>query len=185
LEGRGVPIEAAEAAGVRYGQWWKRGASGPESFNAVLFPVLDADGQLVAVIARGIVGKVMRTGGDVKQGVFRATLDATSANRIAITESPIDALVLAAVGLDAVGTGGTHWAEWLPDALQDIDVALAQDADKAGDECATKLSSLLPTSWRLRPVGAKDFSEMAELAGLDAVAEMVMDAQSRAPEVQV
>lgn len=184
LESRGVPLEAATAANVKYGQWWKRGDNGPEKFNAVLFPVYDADGALVAVIARSVHGKTMRTGGNVKLGVFRATLDATDSSRIAITESPIDALVLAAVGLDAVATGGTHWPEWLPGALQDKDVALAQDADDAGDECAARVDSLLPTTWRLRPVGAKDWAELAELAGLDAVAEMVMDAQERAPEVR-
>lgn len=184
LAGRGVPIEAATAANVRYGVWWKRGQGGPEKFNAVQFPVLDADGQLVAVIARAIHGDTKRTGGDLKLGVFRATLDATDSSRIAITESPIDALILAAVGLDAVATGGTHWPEWLPAALQNIDVALAQDADIAGDECAAGLASLLPTSWRLRPVNLKDWAELAEMAGLDSVAECVMDAQERAPEVE-
>src|SRR5262245_5571356 len=183
LEGRGVPVEAATAAGVKFGPWWRRGNDGAVQFPAVQFPVYDADGNLVAVIARAIEGNVKRTGGDVKLGVFRATLEATNANQIAITESPIDGLILAAVGLDAIATGGTHWPEWLPPALQDKDVAIATDADSAGDECASRLSSLLPTAWRLRPVGCKDWGEVAQLAGLDAVAEEIMTAMERAPQI--
>lgn len=195
LEGRGVPIEIATAAGVRYGQWWKRGANGPERFNAVLFPMFDADGNLVAVIARATVGKIMRTGGDKSLGVFCASPDVLKAERIAICEAPIDALILAAIGLNAIAIGGTSWAEWLPGVLAGKDVALAFDADeldkhgrRAGDDCAAALGSLLSgraTVWRLRPQGYKDWSEIAEWDGLDGVYNCAITAMERAPELEV
>ena len=184
LEGRGVPLDAARAAGVRYGRWWKRGENKAEPFNAVLFPVFDLSGNLVAVQARAIFSDVKRTGGDKSQGVFLSAPDALQSPRLSMVESPIDALVLAtASGFPAVATLGTTWAEWLPDALEGKDVAQAQDADEAGDKCAAALTSLLTgraTTWRLRPVGAKDWAELAEREGLDAVCECAMDATERA-----
>jgi hypothetical protein len=178
LEGRGVPLAIAEAANVRYGPWPKGDG---EWFDAVQFPLLDADGNLVAVTARSIEGKTMRTGGERSRGVFLGSPDALGSVSIAVCESPIDSLILEAAGLRAIALGGTSWPEWLPGVLEDKDVALATDADQAGDECAAKLSALLVRPWRLRPDGAKDFGELAEAGGLDAVITTL----ERAPVVEV
>lgn len=175
LEGRGVPVDVAQAAGVRYGRWFHN----REPFNAVIFPIHDINGNVIAAQARAIDGDIKNTRGPRSGGVFLATPDAFDSARVAICEAPIDALILQACGIDAIALGGTAIQEWLPGALEGKDVAIATDADEAGDECAARLASLLPTSWRLRPVGAKDWGELAELGGLDAVDECVMDAMER------
>jgi hypothetical protein len=188
LEGRGVPFEVAEAAGVRFGQWWRRSdqTDKPQAFDAVMFPVKNASGNLVAAQARAIEGVTKRTGGDKIQGVFLASPDALQSDRIAICEAPIDALILQACGFPSLAILGKSWPEWLAGALEGKDVAQAQDADKDGDQCAAGLTSLLSgraTTWRLRPVGAKDWAEMAEREGLEAVYDCLIEAMERAPEV--
>jgi hypothetical protein len=175
LARRGVPVDVAEAAGVKFGRWFHDG----EQFDAVLFPIRDARGKLIAVQARSIKGDIKNTRGPKSAGVFFTTPGRSE--RLAITEAPIDALVLAACGLSAVALLGTTWASWLPSALAGRDVALATDADEAGDKCALDLGALRAGAWRLRPVGAKDFAELAELSSLDAVRECVMDAMEYAP----
>lgn len=186
LEGRGVPVEVAEAAGVKFGPWWKGGEVGPVQFPAVIFSAFDQAGNLVAAQARAIIGDTKRTGGDKQEGVFLSNPDALNANQIAIVEAPIDALILEACGVRTIATLGKSWPTWLSGALEGKDVAMAQDADKDGDECAAGLASLLrdrATTWRLRPVGAKDWAELAERDGLDAVVEQVIAAMEYAPEV--
>lgn len=180
LEGRGVPLDVAEAAGVRFGVWWKAGDDKAEPFDAVLFPIRDKGGRLVAVQARAIEGGDKRTGGDKSAGVFFTTPGRSQ--RLAVVEAPIDALILAACDLPAVALCGTTWPSWLPSALAGRDAAMAQDADEAGDKCARELGALL-CSWRLRPEGAKDWAELAARNGLDAVEQCVMDATEYAPEV--
>jgi hypothetical protein len=186
LEGRGVPSDVAEDAGVKFGQWWKRGDNGAVRFPAVIFPAYDLGGNLVAAQARGIADKTKRTGGDKLEGVFLSTPDALNGDRIAICEAPIDALILQAAGFPALALLGTVWPAWLVDALAGKDVALAQDADEAGDKSAVDLGALLidrAAAYRLRPQGAKDWAELAEREGLDAVDQCVMEAMERGQEV--
>src|SRR5262249_54756769 len=70
LKRRGVPLDMAEVAGVKFGTWWRRNeeTDKPEPFNAVIFPIKDARGKLVAAQARAIVGDCKRTGGDKALG---------------------------------------------------------------------------------------------------------------------
>jgi len=86
LKRRGVPLDVAEASGVKFGTWWRAGEHKAEPFHAVIFPIKDASGKLVAACARAIVGADKRTKGDKSQGVFLATPGALNARRIAITE---------------------------------------------------------------------------------------------------
>lgn len=183
LASRGVPLDTAVAAGVRFGNWYKAGETRPERFSAVIFPIRDVGGKLVAAQARAIDGDDKRTRGDKSQGVFFTTPGRSQ--RIAITEAPIDALVLAACGLPAIALCGTSWPTWLADVLGGRDVAQAQDADEAGDKCAGELEALLAgraTIWRLRPQGAKDWAELAERDGLGAVRRQIDAAESELAE---
>jgi len=180
LRRRGVPVDVAERAGVKFGAWWREGEGRAEPFDAVIFPVTDAGGNIVAAQARAINDDTKRTGGDKSLGVFITTPGARAA-RIAITEAPIDALVLAACGLPSIALLGTTWAQWLPGALAGRGVALATDADEAGDDCARKLGALL-TAWRLRPVGAKDWAELAARDGLEAVRKQIDAAEIQLTE---
>ena len=86
LEGRGVPLNVAEAARVKFGTWWRAGERKAEPFDAVIFPVRDKAGNLVAAQARAIAGDVKRTGGDKSQGVFLSDPDALNADQIAIVK---------------------------------------------------------------------------------------------------
>src|SRR4030095_13195124 len=170
LERRGVPANIAAPAGVRFGTWWRAGERKYEPFDAVIFPVRDNAGNLVAAQARAIVGGDKRTGGEKSEGVFFTTPGRSQ--RLAITEAPIDALVLAACGLPAIALLGTAWRAWLPGALVGRNVAIATDADEAGDKCAREFGALV-ASWRLRPEGAKDWAELAEWAGLGEVRRQI------------
>jgi hypothetical protein len=174
LESRGIPTAAAEAAGVKFGTWWRWNddAEKVEPFDAVIFPIRNPDGELVAATARAIVGATKNTRGEKSAGVFCATPDALDAKVIAITEGPADALALAACGLAAVALVGTSFGDWLLDTLAGRDVLPATDADAAGDQCAAKFQDALAgraVVLRLRPESAKDWAELAEKQGLDAV----------------
>lgn len=174
LDGRGVPADVAESAGVLSGTWWKRDdvADKPVPFSAVIFPICDQTGVLVAAQARAIAGDTKRTRGDKSQGVFLATPGALAAQRLSITEAPIDALTVAACGVDAIALAGTSWPEWLPAALAGKQVLVATDNDQAGDECFGRIADALDglaDVVRVRPNGAKDWTELAERYGLDTV----------------
>ena len=170
LERRGVSLGVAVSAGVRFGRWFHDG----EPFNAVLFPVRDARGKLIAAQARSIVGDIKNTRGPRSLGVFFTTPGRSQ--RLAIVEAPIDGLVLASCDLPSVALLGTSWPSWLPGALAGRDVALATDADEAGDKCARELGALLPCC-RLRPDGAKDWAELAARDGLGAVRRQIDSAE--------
>lgn len=174
LASRGIPADVASVAGVRFGAWWKRNdeANKPESFAAVIFPIQDQSGELVAAQARAIVGSDKRTRGDKSQGVFLATPGALDAERLAICEAPIDALALAACGLDAIALCGTTWPEWLLDTLAGRGVFLAHDADAPGDQAANDLAEALAGQSfvkRLRPRGGKDWGEVLQEHGKAAI----------------
>jgi len=168
LASRGVPVQLAEQAGVRHApRWYGR--------PAVLFPVCDAAGQLVAVSGRHLDGgtPAAHTGGAKSQGLF-ATPGALSAARVVITEAPIDALSLAAAGVPAVGLCGTSGPDWLPQSCAFRAVAVALDADAAGDAAAARLTPALvalgATVERWRPSAGKDWNELVARHGLAALA---------------
>lgn len=176
IESRGLSADVAERAGVRFGTWWKASdeGNGPERFDAVIFPIHNEDGEIVAASARSITGNTKRTKGEKSQGVFMTSPDVLKSERIGVTEAPIDALALAAAGIPAIAMCGTSWPEWLIDALSGRDVLIATDDDKAGNEAAEKLHAELlglaaPVS-RFRPSGGKDWAEVAQRHGLDSIA---------------
>lgn len=171
VEQRTGAADVAERCGVRYALHHRR--------KAVLFPVVNSTGEVVAINDRRIDGNEdkTRTRGPIKTGVF-ATPGALDAGRIVIVESPLDAIAAHACGLDAIALCGTSWPEWLPEALESKDVMLGFDNDqpdkhgkRAGDVAATKLANELigrAPIQRLKP-SRKDWSEIAELDGLCAL----------------
>jgi len=164
VAGRGLPADVASAAGVRY-------STAFYGRPAVLFPVHDRSGALVAVSGRFTDGRAnpkTQTAGKKSNGVF-ATPGALVAPLIAVCEAPMDALSLHLCGIPALALIGTNWPEWLPAALAFRFVLPATDADKAGDDAAAKLQPSLEArgarTLRLRPRGAKDWSELLEQRG--------------------
>ncbi len=178
IERRGIPADFGAAANVRFGQWWKRNeeTEQAEAFDAVIFPIHDQVGKLVAAQARSIEGDTKRTCGNKSEGVFLSNPNVLTAQRVAIVEAPLDALTLAAAGIPAIAICGLSWPAWLPDALAGREVIIGFDADEPGDSASAKLSDELSgraVITRIRPVGGKDWSEIAERHSLDSVAEQV------------
>lgn len=174
LKHRGILTQFAETCGVRFSAaWYGR--------PAVLFPVNNADGNLVAVSGRFVDGcrsSKTLSAGRKSLGVFSAS-DLRTAPIISIVEGPIDALSLALCGLPATAMIGTSWAEWLPASLASKLVYIATDADEPGDEAAGQLSqALLPfacRALRLRPHVGKDWNEVLVQRGPWALRRLLRD----------
>jgi hypothetical protein len=177
LDKRGIPTHVAIAAGVRYAEsWYGR--------PAVLFPVRDRAGVLVAVDGRHTDGRddpKAHTAGTKKRGVF-ASCDALSAPRVAIVEGAIDALSLATCGMPAVALCGTTWPDWLPTALTFRRVAVGLDADATGDAAAHELSAQLRAFGarveRWRPSGVKDWNDALRAHGPQALRAALAEEQA-------
>lgn len=166
VEGRSIPLQVAQAAGVRWSpDWYGRGA--------VLFPISNRAGELVAVSGRYVdtLTPKTRAGGSKAGGVF-LTAAALDLQVVAIVEGQFDALALAAAGVPAVALIGTSYPEWLPPAVGLRACLIATDADEAGDACAARLLATLPgaRSLRLRPRGAKDWADKLVDLGVDRLA---------------
>lgn len=157
LHGRGIPVDLALSASVAFH---------PAFFGrpAVVFLLFDRDGTLTAATGRHLDGgdPKAHTVGPKARTVF-ATPGAREGTPLVITEAPIDALSLAACGVPAVALCGTSWPDWLPGTCVFRRVALAFDADDAGDKAAEKLRPLLESFGakveRWRPDGCKDWNE--------------------------
>jgi hypothetical protein len=156
----------AAAAGVRYAASWFGRA-------AVLFPVGDRAGALVAVQGRYLAEDAQpkaRSAGAAGRGVF-ATAGAWETKPLLLVEAPIDALSLAACGFPALATLGCRLSDALPRACAFEEVLVATDADRAGDEAARQwqvaLRSRSARVERLRPIEAwgKDWNEVLQRAG--------------------
>ena len=132
------------AANVRWHESWGRTEKWA-GHPALLFPVTDRRGNLVAVSGRFIDPpdwlQPHRTYGAKSQGVFVTSPDVWKADRVAITEAPLDALAYEQLqGVPAIAVAGTSWADWLPPALIFKTAILASDADDAGDDLVGKLT---------------------------------------------
>jgi hypothetical protein len=81
---------------------WVRAWSLRATRRRVVFPVLNAAGELVEIHGRAInpdeYGPKVITGGDLGAGVFCTSLQALEAETLVIVEAPIDALRLASAG---------------------------------------------------------------------------------------
>jgi hypothetical protein len=185
LAGRAIPCNVADGAGARFSPaWLGRGA--------VVFPIYNSEGQLVAAQGRYIDGgekPKARTAGPKSEGVFMASWRAAGGEKpfgpldpslpaIIVAEAPIDALSLAAAGLPAIAFCGTSAPHWLHRACAFRRVCLAFDADAAGDHAAEQLAPLLgsfgATCERLRPDGAKDWNEMLLNIGAEELYEWLL-----------
>jgi hypothetical protein len=185
---RGIPCAIAHQADVRFApQYYGR--------PAVVFPISDQAGRMVAVNGRIIDGKSndKMTAGPKSNGSFIAPVKAfTNPERIfvpldaavewvIVAEAPIDALSLAAAGYPAIALCGTSAPHWLLLACgrhrfaHNGCVISAFDADDGGDKAAEDLAAKLDPYGvpcrRLRPEGAKDWNEMLLQIGRDALCD--------------
>jgi hypothetical protein len=203
LASRGIPIDIASAAGVRYlERWehWSRDERGDWHLEGtsrrVVFPIVDRAGEQIGIQGRkigdGEYGEKMLTNGH--GGIFVAGTAwplTEQLERVAIVEAPIDALSLAAAGVVALATQGTNWPEWLPLALAFKKVLLAHDNDtpdgageRAGDLAAASMVPVLRSYGaepeRLRP-RSKDWNQDLQDLGLDQVRCVIHGERAIAP----
>jgi twinkle protein len=162
LQQRGIPVAVATLAGALFSRAWHRR-------DTVVFPFKNMKGEVVALAGRCLHsgGIDKPAAGPRKEGAFFAPVAqftplAEAVPAIVICEAPLDALSLAAVGFPALAVGGTSAPVWLTRACAFRRVALAFDADSAGDAAAAKignrLSSFGAECERLRPSGFKDWN---------------------------
>jgi hypothetical protein len=177
LAGRGIALEVGLLAGVRYSpRWYGR--------RAVVFPIRNQAGDLVAAQGRAIDSADKLTAGPKSHGIF--TAHGITDERffhafdkrlpaIILTEAPIDALSLAACGFPALALCGATGPTWLHRVCGLRRVLLATDADEAGDNAATNITATLAPFGaqceRLRPDGAKDWNALFLQIGRDALSD--------------
>jgi hypothetical protein len=171
---RGIPRDALELAypdTVKYApRWYDR--------RAVVFLLRDMGGAVVAAHGRIIdpAQKNKLSAGPIGAGVYW-TPGAYVADPLVITEAPIDALSLAAVGLPAIALCGKGVKAWAPKAFAGKRVLLAFDADQPGDDAAEEWKAALrfgTYAKRLRPEGGeggKDWNAMLMAHGPDGLAD--------------
>jgi hypothetical protein len=167
---RGIGLDTATAAGVAFARdWYGR--------PAVVFPLRDRVGRVVAASGRYVDGRLPKTrvAGDRKLGAFATpgVWDASpDAAALVVVEGPADALSLAECDVPAVALVGTAAPGWLRAAAAFRRVVVALDADGAGDRAAAGLlRELAPFAQcieRLRPPAGKDWNDalLADYGGL-------------------
>lgn len=187
LQSRGVSIEAAAAATVRFH---------PAFYGrpAVVFPIrgepgpAGEPGKLVAIQGRHTDGRDPKAlgAGPRSRGVFAAA-GAWEGDTWAIVEGPLCALSLAAAGLSAISVLGLQLPEWLPKRCawgRGRRVLIASDADEAGDRAAEEWSAALRALGarpeRFRPEVGKDFNDwhQADPEGLRAALTARLEASA-------
>jgi hypothetical protein len=153
LRSRGLDPDLAAATGIRStSDWYGR--------PAVLFPLRDRAGELVAIQGRYTDNhspKCRSTSG-TGEAIFRA---GDPSGVVAIVEGPLDALALHSAGVPAIALIGATAPGWITRSLRGS-ILLATDADERGDRAATEIRRALRVDpariARLRPA-SKDFAE--------------------------
>lgn len=172
VERRGVPCAIASAAGVRFDPDF---AGRP----AVLAPLVDRAGELVAVHARYLHAnhaqdKMLTVG---PRGGAIEVLGGARAEPLIVVEGLFDALSLAVAGFASVATIGRAPA-WLAEVARGRTTWLAFDAGKPGERELARQAALLEGSRveRLAPPPAcKDWSTALAKRGASVVAAWVRE----------
>ena len=164
---RGLSPEIAAAAGAQFiPSWYRR--------PGVAYPLRNEAGELVGVGVRYVDGRddpKTRSGGRLKYGVF-ATPGAFESSVLVLVEGPADALALAGVGIPAVALHRTGAPAWVIRRCAFRRVAVALDADVAGDEGSEKLLAAVQgfgaAAWRVRAwPETKDWADVLTAFGAD------------------
>lgn len=172
VERRGVPLEIAEAAGLRFDPYWGGRA-------AVLVGLHDRDGILASVHGRYLStvrgeDKMLTVG---PGGGVVGVCGGWRADPLILVEGLFDALSLAVCGFSGIATIG-RWAPWLPHVCARRVVWLGFDANQPGEREATRYAHLLPhASVRrlLPPPRCKDWNTALAKRGRTGVAGWLCD----------
>lgn len=166
LAGRGISLEVAQLAAVRWSADWS-------GHRAVVFPIRARGAEIIAAQARAIRGPAKLTAGPKKDGVFFVPVTMAGGRlcgpldagvpAVILVEAPIDALSLAVCGFPSIALCGTSGPNWLHLACGLRRIALGFDADEAGERASADIQRLLQPFGarceRLRPESAKDWNE--------------------------
>ena len=178
VERRGVPVEVADAAGVRF----------DADFGgrvAVVAAVRDRGDDLVSVHGRYLTvirgqNKMLTIGpGD---GVI-VVLGGWRAEPLILVEGLFDALSLATCGMPCLATIG-RWARWLSEVAAGRVAWLAFDASRPGETDAARFARLLcgaDVRRLLPPPACKDWSTALVKCGRIAVIRWLRDSLSAKP----
>jgi phage/plasmid primase-like uncharacterized protein len=170
LWSRGIVLLTAVEARVRFAaDWYGR--------PAVVFPVQDAAGRLVAAEGRYIDAGApkSRSAGRKSAGVFAAPACAIGADVLVVVEGPITALSIAACGLPTIALCGHALRTWLAAHLAGRVVFVAldwyePDAERHGRSAFAALHAVGARPYRLTlPVGAGDWNDHLRSVGLPAM----------------
>ncbi|MHB0911895.1 MAG: toprim domain-containing protein [Armatimonadota bacterium] len=163
LQSRGIPIGEAALAGAMYA---------PRCGNieeAVVFPMRDTNGVLLACMARAIYGPEKRIYGQKRLAVF-ATAGALEPDLLIITEGPLDALSLASCGWPAIALCGTTVPCWLRAFVLRKNIVIATDSDQAGDDAVHRITEEVGRPCKRLKAKTKDWNEDLALLGREALA---------------
>jgi hypothetical protein len=172
VERRGVPVEVAAAAGVRF-------AADHGGRPAVLAPLHDHADTLVSVHGRYLHTE-RRQNKMLTVGPGGGTIDVLGgwrAEPLILVEGLFDALALAVCGFAAAATIG-RWAPWLPGVTAGRVVWLAFDASRPGEAEVRRYAALLPGAAVRRlspPPRCKDWNTALVKRGRGTVARWVQD----------
>ena len=174
LQRRGIPAAVAVAACVRYAGLW--GSIDLFTGPAVVFPMQDADGKLVAAEGRFMtppadVATTYRAGAK-GGGVFQAMPGALDAVGVTLVEGPVTALSVAACGYQAVALCGSTMPTWLAPRLAPRDVMVSLDwYEMAAEATAVPIFRALAAAgakpYRLAPPAGRDWNDYLQAVGLE------------------
>lgn len=164
VEKRGIPLQVAEAAGLRF----------DADFNgrpAVLAPLRDLDGNLMALHGR-YLHTIRRQSKMLTIGANDGVIDVLGGWRtepLILVEGLFDALSLASCGVACIATIG-RWASWLPHISAGKQTWLAFDASKPGEADVRRYAARLPAAHirrMLPPPRCKDWNTALVKRGPD------------------
>jgi len=172
VERRGIPVEVAEAIGLRF----------DADFGgrpAVIAPLYDHEGSLRSVHGRYLhvqrhQNKMLTIGHG--NGMITA-LEGWHAKPVIIVEGLFDALSLATCGWSSIAPIG-RWASWVPGVVSGREVWLGFDAGRPGEADATLYRQRLSEAdvrRLLPPAGCKDWNTALVKRGKDVVTRWLQD----------
>lgn len=173
VEKRGIPLNIAHAAGVRYDANWNGRA-------AVLVPMRDDKDRLCSLHGRYL----QQTGKENKMftigpggGIIKVN-GTTLTHVLIIVEGLFDALSVAVGGYGSFATVG-RWAPWLPEFCTNKNVLIGFDAARSGEEEYEIYKQRLPSAHVQRlypPDNCKDWNTALLKRGKIAVARSIENA---------
>jgi Toprim domain len=171
VERRGISVEIADAAGVRYAADWDGRPAVIVELHDRHEAVTSVHGRYLQVVRGQDKMHTIGPGG----GVINV-LGGWRVDPFIIVEGLFDALSLAVCGFACVATIGRH-VSWLPEAAAGRQVYVAFDNGRSGDESAELLLSELSDGHRVHPPGpSQDWNSALVKRGPTAVTRWLQEA---------